>query len=138
VTDSYRQDPGQGRRVSRPPSALGSHLGYDVGTQNALDGSQRSSLFPWDNAGVSSSMTGAALNPPGEENDRGSVDRAEVKLRSLDSPFSRRESAYTASQIGSATGKIGFSPMALGNDAELVGEDFAFDGEISSVLSILV
>lgn len=105
---------------------LGSHLGLDVGTQNALDGSQRS-FFPWDHAGASSSVAGTAFSLLGRGSDRG-VDRAEVKLRSLDSPFSRRESSYMASQVGSAAGKAGFSPMTLGRNAELVGEDFAFQG----------
>jgi meiotic recombination protein REC8, fungi type len=130
LVDLFRQDPGQGRQgqISRPPSALGSHLGLDGGAQNALDGSQKSSLFPWDNAGASSSVNGAAFAPFTEGSDRPSVDRAELRLRSVDSPSSQRGSSRVPSQIGSAAGKVGFSPMVVGQDAQLIGEDFEFEG----------
>ncbi|KAF9786961.1 Rec8 like protein-domain-containing protein [Thelephora terrestris] len=51
------EEPGQARHASRPPSIVGSHLGIVArGNQDSVVQSQKSSLlFPWDNAGVSSS-----------------------------------------------------------------------------------
>lgn len=51
------QEPGQARHASRPPSIVGSHLGVVEGrNQDSVAEFQKSSLlFPWDNAGVSSS-----------------------------------------------------------------------------------
>lgn len=52
----YTQEPGQGRNASRPPSMIGSHLDFRLrGAEDSAVGSQKSALFPWDNAGVSSS-----------------------------------------------------------------------------------
>ncbi|KAJ8702578.1 R8 protein [Pleurotus ostreatus] len=74
------EEPGQGRNASRAPSVLGDNFGFDFGV--GLDGqrgnSQRSSLFPWDNAGASSSVAGFA---PFNGSDRVSVDHAEMRLR---------------------------------------------------------
>ncbi|KAF9654349.1 hypothetical protein BDM02DRAFT_3182155 [Thelephora ganbajun] len=50
------EEPGQARHASRPPSMAGSHLDFVArGMQEFTAESQKSSLFPWDNAGVSSS-----------------------------------------------------------------------------------
>ncbi|KAH9944356.1 uncharacterized protein BXZ73DRAFT_87270 [Epithele typhae] len=55
------EEPGQARRGSRPPSALGSHLGINLEpAHDIISGSQRSALFPWDHAGPSSSVGGGA------------------------------------------------------------------------------
>jgi len=95
-----------------------------MGLLDVAGGSQRSSLFPWDNAGASSSAGGAANGPAGDGSVRISIDRAEIRLRRRDSSLSQRESPLVPSQMGSATG-IGFSPMASGR------EDFAFESEFS-------
>ncbi|KDQ30809.1 hypothetical protein PLEOSDRAFT_1111526 [Pleurotus ostreatus PC15] len=112
------EEPGQGRNASRAPSVLGDNFGFDFGV--GLDGqrgnSQRSSLFPWDNAGASSSVAGFA---PFNGSDRVSVDHAEMRLRG--SSLSRREDSLIPSQVGA------FSPAILGKNSQLVGEDYAFD-----------
>ncbi|KII94383.1 hypothetical protein PLICRDRAFT_425757 [Plicaturopsis crispa FD-325 SS-3] len=119
------EEPGQARRVSRPTSALGSQFGYEpVGTQE-VQGSQRSSLFPWDHAGASSS-DGAAFDIPGSGSARISIDRAEVRLRRSRSG-SRRASSIVPSHIGSGMGGVAFSPATLGKGSQLDGEDFVFD-----------
>lgn len=105
------QEPGQGRRVSRPSSILGgNNAAFDLGPQ---DGSQRSSLFPWDNAGASSSND-AGL--PGSEN-------FDVDVR-----MSHRDSSITHSQQGSIIGGIGVSPAPSGRGSQVFGEDVAGDG----------
>jgi len=51
------EEPGQARHASRPPSVVGSHLDVAIrGIQESAAESQKSSLFPWDNAGVGSSV----------------------------------------------------------------------------------
>lgn len=104
---------------------LGSNFGFELGTQDPL-GSQRS-LFPWDNAGASSSVNGAAMNPFGERSDRISVGYVDAKMRGIS--LSRRESSLVPSQVGSGIGGVGFSPAVLGNGYPLSGEDFAFERE---------
>ncbi|KAJ7103545.1 Rec8 like protein-domain-containing protein [Mycena belliarum] len=113
------EEPGQGRHVSRPGSIFGSN--FDIAPQAPPSGSQRSSLFPWDNAGGASSSVGGG--PLGS--DHISVDRAEVRMRG--SSLSRRDSSLVPSQTGSVVEALEFSP----NKGSLgVGEDYAFDGTI--------
>lgn len=91
-----------------------------------MNGSQRSSLFPWDNAGASSSNGNAAdAGLPGSEN---FVDHVDVRLRS--NSLSHRDSSIVPSQRGSILiGGIGFSPVLSGRGSQVIGElDFAFDG----------
>lgn len=84
-------------------------------------------MFPWDNAGPSSSCAA-----PFAGSDRISVDRAEIKLRG--SSLSRRESSLVPSQVGSGIGP-GFSPGAFVKNSQIAfGEDYAFDGEAFSLV----
>ncbi|TCD71548.1 hypothetical protein EIP91_008929 [Steccherinum ochraceum] len=55
------EEPGQARQASRPPSLPGSHLDLlGHGLPIDFSASQRSAMFPWDNAGgLSSSVAGA-------------------------------------------------------------------------------
>ncbi|KAJ3790980.1 Rec8 like protein-domain-containing protein [Lentinula aff. detonsa] len=118
------QEPGQARQISKPPSDIGANFSFDLGSFGRQEGSQKSSLFPWDNAGAgpSSSIDGA-----GGGSDRISIDRAEVRIRG--SSFSRRESSLVPSQNGS-TGIRGISPGDIGiRGSQVVGEDFVFSGE---------
>ncbi|KAG2061826.1 hypothetical protein BDR06DRAFT_1015869 [Suillus hirtellus] len=55
------EEPGQARHASRPMSVLGDEFGLDI-VQGSL--SQRSALFPWDNAGGSSSVSEGQLTEP--------------------------------------------------------------------------
>ncbi|KAJ7038216.1 Rec8 like protein-domain-containing protein [Mycena alexandri] len=115
------EEPGQGRNASRPPSMLGSN--FDIAPPLPASGSQRSSLFPWDNAGGGSS-SGPEVGPMGS--DRISVDRADVRMRG--SSLSRRESSLVPSQNGSALDALEFSPR-LAKSSQALGEDYAFDVE---------
>lgn len=109
-------------------SPLGGQFDFNLG-RNAMDpasatsASQRSALFPWDNAGPSSSSAGGANFDPAH--DRISIGHHEVRIRA--SPAggrSRRESSIHSSQPGGH----GFSPGAFGRlDSQAPGEDFEFD-----------
>ncbi|KIK70969.1 hypothetical protein GYMLUDRAFT_254265 [Collybiopsis luxurians FD-317 M1] len=112
------EEPGQARQISRPPSDIGGNLSLDLGQQEL---SQRSSLFPWDNAGPSSSV-----DRFGGGSDRISIDRGEIRMRG--SSFTRRESSLALSQTGSA-GARGISPGDIGmRGSQIIGEDFIFSG----------
>ncbi|KAG9098380.1 hypothetical protein FRC06_006467 [Ceratobasidium sp. 370] len=82
-----------------------------------VDVSQRSSLLPWDNMGVSSSTNGDAgpVNLPGLEGDRMKVDHVTVKLRG--SSRSRRESSAAPSRLSASPGRFGPGLEAFGDDA---------------------
>ncbi|KAI0788425.1 hypothetical protein C8Q75DRAFT_768428 [Abortiporus biennis] len=54
------EEPGQARHASRPPSINGEFISAQ--RAGAISGSQRSAIFPWDNAGVSSSVVGGDLD----------------------------------------------------------------------------
>lgn len=95
-----------------------------------MGGSQRSALFPWDNAGdagASSSVSGIAFGPVGMGSDKIFVDHVEVKVRG--SPASAR-SGRGSSVLPSRMGSIGGVPASLGaleQGFNLVNEDFVFD-----------
>ncbi|EIW64648.1 uncharacterized protein TRAVEDRAFT_42055 [Trametes versicolor FP-101664 SS1] len=62
------EEPGQARRGSRPPSALGLGFDFDLRpTQDNVSASQRSAFFPWDHAGASSSVAGAPFDFDGSD-----------------------------------------------------------------------
>lgn len=116
------EEPGQARNASNLGSQFAPGYGLDVGPGD----SQRSSLFPWDHAGASSSEA------PGfgfDGSDRVSVERAEVRLRrSRSGSMSRRASSAMPSPRGEPFGAgVSFSPARQ----SIVGEDFAFDGSLS-------
>ncbi|KAK0208222.1 Rec8 like protein-domain-containing protein [Desarmillaria ectypa] len=113
------EEPGQGRRVSRPPSPVGGQFGIDPSPEKPLTQSQRSSLFPWDNAGVFSSSSGAGGFAGGS--DRISVDRADIRMRG--SSVSRRESSLIPSASAS---DLRLSPGVV-DRASQVGEDYRFE-----------
>ncbi|PBL01128.1 hypothetical protein ARMGADRAFT_412161 [Armillaria gallica] len=113
------EEPGQGRQVSRPPSLVGGQFGIDPSPEEPLTQSQRSSLFPWDNAGVFSSSSGGGGLADGS--DRISVDRADIRMRG--SSVSRRESSLIPS--ASATG-LGLSPSVADRGSQ-VGADYRFE-----------
>lgn len=96
----------------------GSQFGIDVQAKDSF-GSQRS-MFPWDNAGATSSAGGHFLS------DRVDVADADVRLREspLRSPFTYR------SRSGSAIVGLGaISSATGGRSSQAFGEEFAIDGE---------
>ncbi|KAJ3799937.1 Rec8 like protein-domain-containing protein [Lentinula aff. detonsa] len=118
------EEPGQARQISKPPSDIGANFSFDLGSFGRQEGSQKSSLFPWDNAGAGPS---SSIDGVGGGSDRISIDRAEVRIRG--SSFSRRESSLVPSQNGS-TGIRGISPGDIGiRGSQVVGEDFVFSVE---------
>ncbi len=123
------QEPGQGRQVSRPPSLVGGQFGIDPSPEEPPTQSQRSSLFPWDNAGVFSSSSGGGGLADGS--DRISVDRADIRMRG--SSVSRRESSLIPS--ASATG-LGLSPSVADRGSQ-VGADYRFEG-IHGIVSVFL
>ncbi|TFK57093.1 hypothetical protein OE88DRAFT_1650669 [Heliocybe sulcata] len=117
------EEPDIARRASRPPSVLGSFLGQGA-RDVPIGSSQRSSLFPWDNAGPSSSAAGVPFGSAGIGSDRISVGQADIRLRRSRSG-SRRGSSLVPSRAVSVLGDVGMSPM-LG-DVPLGNDDFMFD-----------
>ncbi|KAJ2920204.1 hypothetical protein MD484_g235, partial [Candolleomyces efflorescens] len=118
------EDPGQGRRVSRPSSVFGGS-NIDLGLhpdKGSNHGSQKSSLFPWDNAGGPSS---SSANAPFGVDDNIPIDHVEIRLRG--SSRSRR-SSVAPSQSGLAAGGVGFSPIVQGTPAP-INADYEFNVE---------
>ncbi|PPQ76339.1 hypothetical protein CVT26_008967 [Gymnopilus dilepis] len=116
------EEPGQARRLSRSASVLGrDFLDFEARALNSRNGSQKSSLFPWDNAGPSSSSGNIPLPDV--------LDKADTRLGSITS-FSRRGSPMAGSQRDSLhAAAISFSPAPVGRGSQIFGEDFAFDVE---------
>lgn len=81
-------------------------------------GSQRSNLFPWDNAGVSSSISGAVFRPGGS--DRLSLGRADSRLRG------------SSHGRDSAPPGVPESPASFGLPRSHRESGFEFDGEFLS------
>ncbi|KAI0724582.1 hypothetical protein C8T65DRAFT_704409 [Cerioporus squamosus] len=112
------EEPGQARRGSRPPSAMGSHLDFDLRpTQDIISGSQRSGFYPWDHAGPSSSVGGGAF----------AVDGSDVF--SAMRPASKRGSSLGRdSFLVPGGGTVPPSPINFGlGNSQLGGEDFQFN-----------
>ena len=125
---SIVQEPGQARRISQPASPLGGNFDFELGrpldTEHLMD-SQKSSLFPWDNAGATSSVNGGALGP-GQSSDRVSIGRADYGLRGSSTGRTARENSLPLSHMGSGGGTIGFSPGIAGG-SHISAENFMFD-----------
>ncbi|CCL99539.1 uncharacterized protein FIBRA_01557 [Fibroporia radiculosa] len=118
------EEPGQARHISRPPSLFGGQLEIGGPGPDFLSGSQKSALFPWDNAGISSSVNGASLDFGSM---RQSFTRADTALRGS-SVSSRRESSLQP-------GRLQGSPLDFGvRHSQIPGEDpAAFDSQQSDL-----
>ncbi|KAF8640417.1 hypothetical protein AX17_000083 [Amanita inopinata Kibby_2008] len=126
------QEPGQGRYISRPPSVIGSNLALDIGLHDSAVTFQQSFLFPWDNAGPSSS-TGSAL--PGINGITHPVlEHVDAHLRG--SSRSRGKDSLAPSQLGSNPG-IDFSPAPPGRGSQGLGEDYEFEVRSSAGNSVI-
>ncbi|KAI0669869.1 Rec8 like protein-domain-containing protein [Trametes maxima] len=113
------EEPGQARRGSRPPSAFGSHFDFGLRPTQDVSASQRSAVFPWDHAGPSSSVAGAAYDLDGS--DAFSVLRPASKRGN--SIGSRRDSLLLP-----GGGTVPPSPADLGlRSSQIGGEDFRFN-----------
>ncbi|EPQ60648.1 hypothetical protein GLOTRDRAFT_124401 [Gloeophyllum trabeum ATCC 11539] len=118
------EEPGEARRASRPPSGLGSYLDLG-GAHLPLGSSQRSSLFPWDNAGLSSSAAGGPFGSLGFGSGRMSVGQVDIQLRRSRSG-SRRASSVVFDRMGSVFGDVRMSPM-IGDLQNGKDDDFVFN-----------
>ncbi|KAF9568401.1 hypothetical protein CPC08DRAFT_625327 [Agrocybe pediades] len=120
-------EPGQARRLSRSASVFGANLGFDIGTGGSGNGSQRSSLFPWDNAGGRASSSSGNVPFAQIDSEQHPVEYVDVRLRS--SSISRHGSPMMHnSQRGSVQGAgISFSPAPGGRGSQAFGEDFQFE-----------
>lgn len=112
------QEPGQARRASHPPPALGDNLGVDVVSDNFH--SQRSALFPWDMVGSSPPIS---AQEGGIQHDRISIEHADARLRG--SSASRRGSSLP-SVPGNLQTSVGSPAVIL--PAIQSDDDFVFDG----------
>ncbi|KAF4623751.1 hypothetical protein D9613_001795 [Agrocybe pediades] len=121
------EEPGQARRLSRSASVFGANLGFDIGTGGSGNGSQRSSLFPWDNAGGRASSSSGNVPFAQIDSEQHPVEYVDVRLRS--SSISRHGSPMVHnSQRGSVQGAgISFSPAQGGRGSQAFGEDFQFE-----------
>ncbi|THH34077.1 hypothetical protein EUX98_g105 [Antrodiella citrinella] len=109
------EEPGQARQMSRPPSVPGSHL--DLYNRSAdVVGSQRSAVFPWDNAGgISSSAAGAPFEMVASDKFSVSVGRG-------------RKSSSLGSRRGSSMLPVPNSPAGLNfGDQQMDGDGFEFN-----------
>ncbi|KAI0639429.1 Rec8 like protein-domain-containing protein [Trametes polyzona] len=110
------EEPGQARRGSRPPSALGSHFEFDVRPTQDMSASQRSTFFPWDHAGPSSSVAGAPFDFDGSDG----LSALRPASRRGYSVGSRRDSLLLP-----GGGTVPPSPVVL-RSSQIGGEDFQF------------
>jgi hypothetical protein len=93
--------------------------------------SQRSALFPWDNAGVSSSVSGAVLQGR-QSSDKISVDHAETRMRG--SSVSRRGSSLL-SQHGEVFGGAGGFLGSIDASPQINDEEFLFNSTSNNPMS---
>ena len=126
------KEPGQARHASIGsfPTASALNLGRNL---EIGSGSHKSSLFPWDNAGPSSSV--AAL-PFEMGSDRFSLGQDDVRLRDASvGRSSGREGSLVASQLNSGPGTLGFSPKTFEKIGSHINDSFEFDGRDSKALT---
>ncbi|KAH9178704.1 Rec8 like protein-domain-containing protein [Lactarius sanguifluus] len=126
------EEPGQARHASIRsfPAESAFELGRNVEVNTD---SQKSSLFPWDNAAVSSSAAGAPFDMG---SDRISIGRDDIRLKDISTVTGRnsgRESPLVPSQ-NSGPGTLGFSPGTFGRTGSQINNSFEFDVPASSPL----
>ena len=124
----FVKEPGQARHASVGSFPTGSAFNLG-GNLEIGSGSHKSSLFPWDNAGLSSSVAGAPFELG---SDRISMGQDDVRLKDASvGRSSGRESSLVPSQLNSGPGTLGFSPKVTGSH---INDSFEFDGRESEVL----
>lgn len=118
--DDTVQEPGQARHLSHAPSLNIADIIATPAKPPSL-GSQKTSFFPWDHAGPSSSID-ARFGFGGSD----IFPEADVRLRSrsLSQP---RTGSLVPSRRGSVTG---LSPVISMHGSQLPNEDFVFDGAL--------
>jgi meiotic recombination protein REC8, fungi type len=119
------KEPGQARHASIGSFPTGS--AFNPGRNLEIgSGSHKSSLFPWDNAGLSSSVAGLPFEMG---SDRFSLGQDDVRLKNASvGRSSGREGSLVASQLNSGPGTLGFSPKTLEKIGSHMNDSFEFDG----------
>jgi hypothetical protein len=119
------KEPGQARHASIGSFPTGS--AFNLGRNLEIgSGSHRSSLFPWDNAGLSSSAAGAPFDMG---SDRFSIGQDDLRLKDASvGRSSGRESSLVPSQLNSGPGTLGISPRVFDKMGSHVNDSFEFDG----------
>lgn len=126
------QEPGQARHASIGSFPTGS--AFNLGRNLEVgSGSHKSSLFPWDNAGISSSAAGVQFEMG---SDRFSLGQDDVRLKDASvGRSSGREGSLVPSQLNSGPGTLGFSPRTFEKIGTRMNDSFEFDGRKSMVLA---
>jgi meiotic recombination protein REC8 len=119
------KEPGQARHASIGSFPTGS--AFNLGRNLEIgSGSHKSSLFPWDNAGLSSSVAAAPFDMG---SDRFSIGQDDVRLKDASvGRSSGRESSIVPSQLNSGPGTLGISPRVFDKIGSHVNDSFEFDG----------
>lgn len=128
----FPKEPGQARHASIGSFPTGS--AFNLGRNLEVgSGSHKSSLFPWDNAGISSSVAGVPFEMSG---DRFSLGQDDVRLKDASvGRSSGREGSLVPGQLNSGPGgTLGFSPRILERIGSHINDSFEFDGRKSMVL----
>lgn len=125
------KEPGQARHASIGSFPTGS--AFNLGRNLEVgSGSHKSSLFPWDNAGISSSVAGVPFEMG---SDRFSLGQDDVRLKDASvGRSSGREGSLVPSQLNSGPGTLGFSPRTLEKIGPHIDDSFEFDGRNTIVL----
>jgi len=125
----FVKEPGQARHASIGSFPTGS--AFNLGRNLEIgSGSHKSSLFPWDNAGISSSVAGVPFDMG---SDRFSLGQDDVRLKDVSvGRSSGREGSLVASQLNSGPG---FSPKTFERIGSRINDSFEFDGMDSIVLT---
>ncbi len=123
------KEPGQARHASVGSFPTGSAFNLP-GNLEIGSGSHKSSLFPWDNAGLSSSIAGVPFEMG---SGRFSIGQDDVRLKDASvGRSSGREGSLVPSQLNSGPGTLGFSPKAIESH---INDSFEFDGKESIALT---
>lgn len=125
------EEPGQARHaasIGSFPAGSAFELGRNVEVKTD---SQKSSLFPWDNAGISSSAAGAPFDIG---SDRISIGHDDLRLKDISTGRnSGREGSLVPSQ-NSGPVTFGFSPATFGKTGSQINDSFEFDVPADSPL----
>ncbi|KAI9512602.1 Rec8 like protein-domain-containing protein, partial [Russula earlei] len=118
------EEPGQARHASIGSVPTGS--AFNLGRNLEIgSGSQKSSLFPWDNARLSSSVAAVPFDMGSE---RFSIGNDDIRLKDASvGRSSGREGSLILSQGNSGPGTFGFSPRTFGKMGPHIDDTFEFD-----------
>ena len=128
------KEPGQARHASIGSFPTGSAFNLGRNLEVAGSGSHKGSLFPWDNAGISSSVAGVPFEM---SSDRFSLGQDDVHLKDASvGRSSGREGSLVPGQLNSGPGALRFSSRTPEKIASHINDSFEFDGRNSIFLTV--